>query len=247
MSKNQYEMLKVSALILAAGMGTRLRPLTNNIPKCLVEIGGKTMLDSWIEKLREIKVDRIVINMHYMHEKVEKHIANKYGNTSDIVMVYEESLLGTAGTILRNKKALWAENCIVLHCDNYYSGNLFEIMRKHEKEYIYTMMTMGSFVADNGNECGLIKKDNNGILIDLKEKDPKATHGEANAAVYILRSECLRWLDTSCTDAFEFTIDVIPKLYGKIRIHPLGGRIIDIGTPDRLAKANRHYETTCDQ
>ena len=63
------------AVLLAAGLGTRLRPLTDTVPKCLVPIKGKPLLDIWIESLLQAGVERILVNLHYKHELVEDHIA----------------------------------------------------------------------------------------------------------------------------------------------------------------------------
>ena len=61
----------MKALLLAAGLGTRLRPITDKIPKCLVEIQGTPLLQLWIEKLQDLKVSEIIINTHYLRNKVE--------------------------------------------------------------------------------------------------------------------------------------------------------------------------------
>ncbi|MDA3005012.1 MAG: sugar phosphate nucleotidyltransferase, partial [Actinomycetota bacterium] len=61
------------AVLLAAGLGTRLRPLTDKIPKCLVPIKGKPLLDIWCESLLSSGVEKILINLHYKHEAVEEH------------------------------------------------------------------------------------------------------------------------------------------------------------------------------
>ena len=68
------------ALLLAAGMGTRLRPLTNNIPKCLVEIGEKPILGIWLENLSKAGCEEVIINTHYLSEKVEEYLkGRKFG------------------------------------------------------------------------------------------------------------------------------------------------------------------------
>ena len=64
----------IKALLLSAGLGTRLRPLTINIPKCLVPIKGKALLEIWLDKLSDVCVKDFLINTHYLPEKVESFI-----------------------------------------------------------------------------------------------------------------------------------------------------------------------------
>ena len=71
----------MKAILLAAGFGTRLRPLTNNIPKCLVPIKGKPLLEIWLDKLSDVGVKDFLINTHYLYDKVESFIKkSKYKN-----------------------------------------------------------------------------------------------------------------------------------------------------------------------
>lgn len=91
----------MKAILLAAGFGTRLRPLTNTIPKCMVPIKGKPLIQIWLEKLRDASVSPVLINTHYLSDQVETFIDNSaFKNQS--VIVFEPELLGTAGTLLKN-------------------------------------------------------------------------------------------------------------------------------------------------
>ena len=88
--------------MLAAGLGTRLRPLTLNTPKCLVEINGEPLLINWLNKLKKIGCDEVLINTHYLASDVEKVIKEWGENNLKVTITYEEELLGTAGTLRRN-------------------------------------------------------------------------------------------------------------------------------------------------
>ena len=89
------------AILLAAGLGTRLRPLTNQIPKCLVTIKGRPLLGIWLDKLSEVGVESILVNTHHLADKVEAYVAS--GNyKGSVVVVNEPILLGTAGTLIAN-------------------------------------------------------------------------------------------------------------------------------------------------
>ena len=94
----------MKALLLCAGYGTRLYPITKNKPKCLVEIDGKPVLDFWLKKLIEMNIKDVLINTHFLAEKVEKYV-RKVNYPLNINLVYEKKLLGTAGTLKANKHA----------------------------------------------------------------------------------------------------------------------------------------------
>ena len=94
----------MKALLLAAGLGTRLRLLTNHIPKCLVKIDGKPLLNIWIDRLLQADFSYILVNTHYLSDVVYEHLEANYAHevqSGRIKTVNEETLLGTAGTLLK--------------------------------------------------------------------------------------------------------------------------------------------------
>ena len=92
------------ALLLAAGFGKRLRPLTLNTPKCLVKVNEKPILEEWIEKLESIRTQKVIINTHYLHEKVNQFLKTQKFRNINIDIFHEQKLLGTAGTLIYNHK-----------------------------------------------------------------------------------------------------------------------------------------------
>ena len=89
------------AILLAAGIGSRLRPLTNNIPKCLMPIKGQPLLGVWLGHLSQANIGPFLINTHYLADQVESFIeASNYKN--QVTLVNEPNLEGTAGTLIKN-------------------------------------------------------------------------------------------------------------------------------------------------
>ena len=88
------------ALLLSAGYGTRLRPITDKKPKCLVEIDNKPIIEHWLEKLEEIGCEKVFINTHYLFEEVNKFIKSRKKSSMIIKTKYEKKL-GTAGTLIK--------------------------------------------------------------------------------------------------------------------------------------------------
>src|SRR5258707_15359828 len=93
------EGVMMRALLLAAGLGSRLRPITATTPKCMVMINGRPLLDYWLELLFGAGVERVLINTHWLAEQVDAHVkASRW--TSRIDLIHEGKLLGTGGTVL---------------------------------------------------------------------------------------------------------------------------------------------------
>jgi MurNAc alpha-1-phosphate uridylyltransferase len=89
-----------NAMVLSAGLGTRMRPLTNKIPKPLVEVGGKALLDHVLDRLAEAGVERAVVNVHHFAEQIERHLASR---TKPKITISDERglLLGTGGAVVK--------------------------------------------------------------------------------------------------------------------------------------------------
>ena len=113
----------VKAMILAAGLGTRLGHITKSKPKCLVEVNKVPMLDHWISKLSAVGVEQFLINTHYCRDSVENFWRN-HPLRNKIHLVEEEQLLGTGGTVKRNLGFFDSETNFVVHADNYSGDDL---------------------------------------------------------------------------------------------------------------------------
>jgi MurNAc alpha-1-phosphate uridylyltransferase len=89
-----------SAMVLSAGLGTRMRPLTNKMPKPLVEVGGKALIDHVLDRLAEAGVERAVVNVHHFAEQIERHVASR---TKPKIIISDERglLLGTGGAVVK--------------------------------------------------------------------------------------------------------------------------------------------------
>ena len=109
----------MQALLLAAGLGTRLKPLTLSQPKCLIEINGIPMLKFWLDKLLNLDLDKIYINVYHFSEMVIKFIENNYPEENRIEILEEKNLKGTANTIKDLLSISKDSPTLILHSDNY--------------------------------------------------------------------------------------------------------------------------------
>jgi mannose-1-phosphate guanylyltransferase len=224
----------VRALLLAAGLGTRLRPLTDTTPKCLVPIKGKPLLDIWCEALLVAGVTKLLINLHYKSEQVQQHLdSSKFSEF--VETIYEPSLLGTAGTLLANRKFFENQDGILLHADNYCEANISELISAHEARPSNCDLTMLAFRTSTPETCGILEVSKNQILRKMYEKSSDDHGNLANAAFYILSKKLIGELK----DETDFSNEVIPKYFGKTLVVETSETFVDIGTPESYAHAQK--------
>ena len=231
------------ALLLAGGLGTRLRPLTYETPKCLVLINNKPLLDYWLELLRNDLISKIIINTHYLPSQVIEFIEKKnIVMNNKIILVHEEELLGTGGTILHNKKYFFDENepFIVAHADNLSLFNLTEFINYH-KNNNKILITMMTFITDDPCNCGIVTIDNNNIVTNFYEKISSPPGFIANGAVYIMDISVIEFMEKLYKKNIDLSIEVIPFFLGKIQSYLNFTYHRDIGTQKSLLLANSEY------
>lgn len=230
----------MKALLLAAGLGTRLRPLTDSVPKCLVDIHGKPLLGHWLDLLLPAGIERVVINTHHLADAVRRFVAQSPWRAS-IDMVHEDTLLGTGGTVLRNRGALEGAAFMVVHADNLSRFDVRAFVRAHDTRPAGVDITMMTFDTDAPRSCGIVEVDDRGRVIAMHEKvaDPPGTR--ANAAVYIFEPGVIDGLASLGTDTPDISTELLPRYMGRMQAFHNGDYHRDIGTPESLAAALREF------
>jgi len=124
----------ISVMILAAGYGTRLRPITEKIPKPLVKVADITLLQNVLDHVLKLNCEKIIINTHYQHEKISDFIKNNYSK-NNIVISYEKELLGTGGGV-KNARSLFTSNeVLILNSDILWSSNNFRDIKNFISDF----------------------------------------------------------------------------------------------------------------
>ncbi len=225
------------ALLLAAGLGTRLKPLTDSLPKCLAPIKGKPLLEIWLERLTNAGVGPFLVNTHYLSGQVEDYIrGSKF--QKQVRMVEESTLLGTAGTLIANIDFFNCEDGMLIHADNYCLANLEIFQQVHQNRPKGCLMTMMTFRTDTPSSCGIVELNESGVVIDFHEKVANPPGNLANGAVYILSAELMKNLALDFSNVRDFSCEVLPHLRGRIFTYEISETLIDIGTPASYKKAN---------
>jgi len=224
-------------LLLAGGYGSRLKPLTDKTPKCLVPIAGRPLLYYWLQALfdSESPLQRVLVNTHYLSEQVLDFVeSSPWCNRVDFV--HEERLLGTAGTIRYNWKYFGNEPFFVAHADNFSCFSLSEFKNRFASRPSECVGTMMTFESDRPKECGIVELDSRGVVVGYHEKVPNPPGVLANAAVFIFDVAIHGFLRDN-PEAFDLCADAIPRLIGRLNTYHNSIYHRDIGTPDsyRLA------------
>lgn len=228
------------ALLLAAGLGTRLRPITDSIPKCLVPIHGRPLLGYWFDLLFADGIDRALVNTHYRADAVNAYIA-KSAWRRHVDTVHEPRLLGTAGTILQNAGWFAGAAFMVVHADNLSRFRVRDFIAAHARRPPQAAMTMMTFDTDAPTTCGIVELDSQGLVSAFHEKVPDPPGTRANAALYILEPEIVDYLQHLGREVIDFSTEVLPAFIGRIATFHNAQYHRDIGTIESLRKAEAEY------
>ena len=233
----------INAFLLAAGMGTRLRPITDNVPKCLVPIGGKPLLEHWMESMVKADISEALVNTHWLAEKVEFFSQGWSGTPTVLKTFYEPELLGSAGTIAAN--ADWASKAdavLVVYADNFTRFKLKRILDFHfaSKEEL----TLGVFTSPNPQRCGIVEVDAEGRGVSFEEKPSNPKNNLAAAGLYVLSPSVVNqikamWLPG--LGVFDLGFDVFPSLIKRSRVYQIDEPLVDIGTIEAYNRVCQEY------
>ena len=170
----------MKAFLLAAGHGTRLRPITESIPKCLVPVAGRPMLDYWFSLFEKHGISDVLINMNHFPQMVESYVNQKVTDVK-VTLVYEEVLLGSLGTLIHNFEFIDKdESFFIFYADTLTNVNLREMMAVHKKSR--KPFTIGLFNSSDPKSCGIVALDESDCVIDFEEKPIYPKSNLANAS-----------------------------------------------------------------
>jgi len=228
------------ALLLAAGLGTRLRPLTDRIPKCLVPIHGKPLLAYWLDLLFGGPVERALVNMHYLPTLVREFVQQSPWRER-VTLVHEQTLLGTGGTVLRNRDFFAKEAFMVVHADNLSRFDVAAFVDRHRRRPAGTEITMMTFETDVPQTCGIVEENARGVVVAFHEKVPNPPGNRANAAVYIFEPSVMHFLASLGKPVIDLSNEVIPHYLGRMCTYLNTGYHRDIGTLEGLRRAEAEF------
>jgi mannose-1-phosphate guanylyltransferase len=216
----------MKAFLLAAGRGTRLRPLTDVVPKCLVPVRGEPLLKIWLDLCARSGIDEVIINLHAHASTVEEYL-HRHEPPVKVHVVREETLLGSAGTLLVNRAFVESDSAFwVLYSDVLTNTNLERMAEFHAGHS--RIATLGLYRVPDPSRCGVAIADEDGVIVDFEEK-PKAPRSDwAFTGLMVASPRVLDFIPQRLPADIGF--DVLPSLVGNMMAYPIEDLVLDIGT-----------------
>jgi mannose-1-phosphate guanylyltransferase len=227
----------MKAFLLAGGLGTRLRPLTDTTPKCLLPIRGTPILQIWFTLCRQFGIEEVLINLH-SHGDVVRKFVEEHADGLRIRLFEESTLFGSAGTILANRDWVRKENSFwVFYADVLTTTNLTQILDFHNSHG--RIATIGTYEVPNPSRCGIVQVDNGGIVRDFVEKPKVPISNLAFSGLMLATAALLDEIpDTSPVD---LGFHVLPKLVGRMAAYRILDFLIDVGTLETYQTAQESW------
>ena len=228
----------MKAFLLAAGPGTRLRPLTDHLPKCLVPVGGRPLLDRWLDSLRAAGVDEVLVNLHHLPDVVRGHLV-AHGGSPRVRTTFEPTLLGSAGTLRENREFL-ADDAVFLavNGDDLTDFDLRLLTRALDAAPDADA-AVAVFHAPRPEACGILEVVD-GIVVSFEEKPVSPRSDLANAGLYAFRTSVLGLVPVGTP--VDIGTHLLPRLVGRLVAVDVGHAfLVDIGTPEALARAEAEW------
>ncbi|HEX3150055.1 MAG TPA: HAD-IIIA family hydrolase [Gemmataceae bacterium] len=216
------------ALLLAAGNGQRLRPLTDRTPKCLLPILGRPLLDYWVDELVACGVAEARVNTHAHRSQMTSFIEriNRRGGLR-LSESHEPELLGSAGAMSANADlADRTDAVLIIYADNFSTVRLEQLLAFHRCHG--DGFTMLLYRPDEPRQCGIAVLNGDDRITAFVEKPVEPPGEWANAGVYVLSPDLYR--QVARMGAFDIGFDVLPRLVGEMRGLRAAGYHRDIGS-----------------
>lgn len=225
--------MDLSAVILAGGLGTRLRSVVNDRPKVMAPIGGRPFVTVILDQLNEAGVGDVLLCVGYMGTYIESELGSRYRDLS-LRYSYEDRPLGTGGALRNALDLIGSDSALVLNGDSYCQCS-FGALRAFHKERRAVGTLLVTRVGDV-SRYGSIRLDEQGRIQAFEEKRDSAGPGWINAGVYVLEKGIIASIGTGACVSLER--DLFPSLVGTgFYGFRQEGSFLDIGTPEDFARA----------
>lgn len=227
----------MKAFLLAAGHGTRLRPITDTIPKCLVPIRGNPILRIWLELCRRYGINKVLINLHAHADQVRAFLSSE--NCGVTVEVFEEpTLLGSAGTLLANRGWINSDELFwIFYADVLTTADLGRMLGFHRSHG--ACATLGAYSVPDPTRCGVITADPQGVVRNFVEKPHRPTSNVVFSGILIGSPAMLRAIPA--VPQADIARDLLPNLLGQMYAYPISEFLVDIGTMANYRFAQEHW------
>ena len=227
----------MKAFLLAAGVGSRLRPITDTIPKCMIVIDDRPLLDIWLDAFDRAGVGEVLVNLHHLPDVVRRHLATRTGPPL-VRTSFEPELLGSAGTLLANRE--WVEGeefFLACYADNLTDFDLYSLIDAHREHGALATWTV--FHSANPSAGGVVELDAVGRVIGFVEKPSEPVSDLTNAGMYAFDPSVLDEIDGGLPSDIGYNL--LPRLVGRARAVLVEGYFRDVGTAEAYRRAREEW------
>ena len=229
----------MKGMILAAGEGRRLRPLTDHLPKPMLPVAGRPLLEHTITYLRDCGVTDLAINLHHLPAVVMNYFGNGSHWGVNLHYSVEERLLGSAGGVKR-LQSFFDETFVVFYGDLLTWADLRPMIALHRRAGV--LATMGLYHVPDPWNRGIVQLDEAQNIVRFAEKPPRdqVFSNLANAGIYVLEPEVLERIPAE--QMVDFGHEVFPGLLAEgvqVAGYVIEDMLIDIGLREKYEEANR--------
>jgi len=225
----------MECVVLAGGMGTRLRSVVAELPKCLAPVAGRPFLAWLLDDLREAGFGHIILSLGYRHEAVEDWVAGRPDRDS-ISCVVEREPLGTGGGVRLALEQAREENVFVLNGDTFFGVDFHAMQTFHHNSCATATLALKQMF--DFERYGEVVCDAQGRITSFREKQPCAA-GLINGGIYLLRRDALRDRPERFSLEQDFFVPLAVK--GQLAGFRSDGYFIDIGIPADYARAQQDF------
>jgi mannose-1-phosphate guanylyltransferase len=216
----------MNAFLLAAGNGTRLRPLTDRVPKCLLPIQHVPMLEIWLNNCKAAGITDVLVNTH-AHAEAVRTFAAKQSSGVRVHIAEEPLMLGSAGTLAENRHFVAGQDAFfVLYADVLTNVDLSCMLQFHERHHL--PVTLGICRVTDPTRCGIVGVDQNDIIQSFTEKPMQPASNWAFSGVMIAGRQLFDFLPHQRPADIGF--DLLPKMVGGMAAYKISEYLLDIGT-----------------
>jgi mannose-1-phosphate guanylyltransferase len=216
----------MKSFLLAGGLGTRLRPLTDSTPKCLLPIQGIPILQIWFDICRRYGIDDVLINVHAHGDAVRRFI-QEHKDSLKVRLFEETELLGSAGTVLANQEWVNEERSFwVFYADVLTTANLNQMLAFHDSRG--KISTIGVYEVADPSRCGIVQVDDEGVVREFVEK-PRTPVGNLAFSGLMLTTPLLLDLIPR-TSPVDLGFHVLPQIVGRMAAYRIPDFLMDMGT-----------------
>ena len=227
----------MKAFLLAAGIGSRLRPITDTTPKCMLAIDDRPLLDIWLDAFDRAGIDEVLVNLHHLPDMVRHHVAARIAPPA-VRTVFEPELLGSAGTLVANRQWVAGEEMfLACNADNLTDFDLRSLVDAHRQHNAVATLTV--FHSERPSAGGVVELDATGTVIGFQEKPSKPVSDLTNAGMYAFHPSVLDEVDGMPPNDIGY--DLLPRLMGRAKAMLVEGYFRDVGTPDIYRRAREEW------